>query len=112
MNAAQKPGFNFTMIPGRHQKHPVLSGNHPSLENEPDPTDLLSIWVIYDHPEDYPDHWVVRRQQIQALRQDIATYGLPILCQTLDEARQRIPPGRTRIVRHPQDVPCIYETWI
>jgi hypothetical protein len=26
--------------------------------------DVLSLWVIYDHPRDHPDHFVVRRQQV------------------------------------------------
>lgn len=70
-------------------------------------TETLSIWVIYDHPTEYPDHFVARRfaydqptpdiklaSDIMALRADMLTQGL--VC----------------ITRSPDDDAKIVETWL
>ena len=69
----------------------------------------LTIWVIYDHPEDYPDHYVVRQQIVS--KGHIGFFGFPILCNTLAEARCRIRPGLHQEPRWDGDVPCIVESW-
>lgn len=69
----------------------------------------LRMFTIYDHPTDYPRHWVVRGSTIRP--------GGPVnddrvqLADTLEEARALIPPGLARMERLPADVPCIVETW-
>lgn len=69
----------------------------------------LDVWVIYDHPEDYPEHFVVRPQTIE--RGKIA-FGLPILTASLEAARGYVPEGLVCLARCPEDVPAIVETWI
>lgn len=31
-----------------------------TLQIEARDLDLLTMWTVYDHPTDYPDHWVAR----------------------------------------------------
>lgn len=72
---------------------------------------LMSHWVIYRHPSDYPDKFVLRRHDIFPN----ATYAPSsefYLADSLEEVRQYIPPDMTRMSRWPGDEPCIVETWI
>jgi hypothetical protein len=66
------------------------------------------IWVIYDHPRDFPDHFVVR-----------VVWGLymepiPQLAPTLEAARRIARDGGASfcLARDPQDDPVIAECWI
>lgn len=68
------------------------------------------MWIVYDHPSDFPDQYVVRRWEVW-----------PGLTKPTDEAfaaedlgvvRAAIPPDAERITgRDPHD-PCILETWL
>ena len=72
---------------------------------------MLTIYVIYDHPQDYPDNFVVRTQTPD--KNGAIAYGLPTLCDTLTEARQVVPPGLYRLPRMPgDDVHGIVECWL
>jgi len=66
------------------------------------------IWVIYDHPRDFPGHFVVRI----AWGLDMAP--LAQLAPTLEAARRlAIENGASFCLgRHPTDDPCIAECWI
>lgn len=71
----------------------------------------LLIYTIYDHPHDYPDHFVVRRKKI--------INGFPVtdesfkgFADTLEEARLHIPPGLYRLERDPSDYLSIVESYI
>lgn len=70
------------------------------------PTGSIRMYVIYDHPRDYPNCFVVRLWE----------GGRPtlthVLASSLDHARKQVPHGLTRIPRVPQDDPVIVETWI
>ena len=68
--------------------------------------DDLVIWVIYDHPMDYPDK-VVARKWIK----DKPTDEL-IISDTLDGIRHQIPKGLFCISRDFYDDPSIIETWL
>lgn len=66
------------------------------------------IWVIYDHPSDFPNHYVVR-----------VTWGLnksPIaqLAPSLESARRIAIDGGASFClgRAPDDDPVIAESWI
>jgi hypothetical protein len=74
----------------------------------------LVVWVIYEHPDDYPEHFVVRTQVVGRGDQNnsMISFGLPIFCATLEEARAEIPPDLVRLSRAPGDVPAIVESWI
>jgi hypothetical protein len=73
-------------------------------------TKELEMFTIYDHPADYPNHFVIRRWTIAD--------GKPhpddavILVTTLVEARLHIKPGLCCIDREVNDDPKIMETWI
>lgn len=71
------------------------------------------MFVIYRHPRDYPDKYVVRRWWIGR------TPGKPqpdtdrfFVADTLEGVRAHIPPNFFRIERDPNDEPQIVECWI
>lgn len=74
----------------------------------------LEIWTIYDHPRDFPDHFVVRCWVARPMVVRAHT-GEVWLRPTLDEAREVIygnVPAPYRFPREPGDDPCIVESWI
>jgi hypothetical protein len=87
-------------------------GSRKIMENDSTakPHSEISQWVIYDHPRDYPDHFVMRRWGITAGNffptDDVA------LADTLPEIRQAVPPGLYCLERYANDDPCIVEVWI
>lgn len=76
-----------------------------------EPDGFLRAWVIYDHPTDHPDHYVVRGQRIEpgAVVPDADPLAV---VDTLDQARDRVPFGCTCLGRHPADDRKIVEVWI
>ena len=74
------------------------------------PEKLLTIFTIYDHPKDQPEHFVVRQWFTNGGPEPIA--GEAKLAKTIREARAWIPSGLVRFERNPGDDPCILETWI
>jgi hypothetical protein len=68
---------------------------------------VLTVWVIYKSPADYPGAWVLRAHDLPGgQRQECH------VCKSLEEARGLIPAGLSRLDRHPYDDPVIYETWL
>lgn len=67
-------------------------------------------FTIYDHPRDYPDKFVVRAFAI--FPGEVLASGECILCDTLEEAREKIPPGLICLPRAEGDDPVIVEVWI
>lgn len=75
----------------------------------------IILFVVYDHPRDYPDRWVVRKQIVKFGEFDatVTHDRVPVVVsETLDEARQSIPIEANNIGRMPGDDPVIYEVWI
>lgn len=71
----------------------------------------LAVWVIYDHPKDYPDFYVVRKQI--AGNGQVRPTGHYFLSNTLGPLRQIVEAmGLTCIPRDPSDDPVIVECWI
>lgn len=66
-------------------------------------------WVIYDHPKDHPDYFVVRRWTI--LRQPIPDQYC-FTAKQLEEARAVIPAGFIKTLPTPNDDPVILEVWV
>lgn len=64
-------------------------------------------YAIYDHPKDYPDHFVVRKWI-----GEIPEEFLHCKVDTLSEAQASIPKGYTKVLPHKDDDPVIIETWI
>jgi len=69
------------------------------------PTEL-PIWVIYDKPTDYPDVLVARKWLLDQPTNEVITAA------TLDDLREKLPPGLAQLSRHPSDDPKIVESWI
>ncbi|MFL1449166.1 hypothetical protein ACI77O_12295 [Pseudomonas tritici] len=68
-----------------------------------------SIWVVYDHPIEYPDKFVGRRWEVKPEHgptEDI------LLADSVDALRQQLPAGLIRLPRNVADNPSIVETWI
>lgn len=70
------------------------------------PAEPLSLYVIYDHPRDYPDSFVVRRWELDAQKEVVGT------APTLEAARKLVPPDLYNLGRHEGDDPNIVEVWI
>ncbi len=70
----------------------------------------MSQWVIYRYPRDYPDKFVARRWEVWA-GHILATDEMA-LADTLEEIREKIPPGLYCLGRFEDDDPCILEVWI
>lgn len=67
----------------------------------------LSIWTIYDHPTDYPEHFVARRFDGETATADT------VLAADLEELRTRFEgQGLVCLARFPQDDSVIVETWM
>jgi hypothetical protein len=76
-------------------------------------SEALGFYVIYDHPTDYPEHFVVRVHWIVSGRVEPITEAICHTFVTLDEARQFAgQDGRVKINRHENDDSKIVETWI
>lgn len=63
-------------------------------------------WVIYDHPIDFPDHYVARK----FLDDHPTDYA--VMSPSLDAVRTALPPGMIHFPRMPADEPQIVECWI
>lgn len=75
------------------------------------PESILDIYVVYANPLDYPGRYVVRRQGVSRGRVDIDPEPLGVV-DTLDQARDLLPPGLTWLDRQPGDEPQIVECWL
>ena len=66
----------------------------------------LPLICIYDHPTDYPGHFVARVWDLNTPTRLVA------LSPTLEGIREHIPSGMARIPRSEHDDPHIVEVWI
>lgn len=65
------------------------------------------MYVIYDHPTDFPNKFVVRIHTVPGGA--TAVFGL---FDSLDDARAYLPGGLICLKRYPGDEPQIVETWV
>jgi len=72
----------------------------------------LRIYVVYDHPKDYPDSYIVKRDAIidgEVVRDD----RFLMLCPDLEVIREAmLQMGLSQLARMPEDDTVILETWI
>lgn len=70
----------------------------------------VTLYVIYDHPIDFPDEFVCRRWVLDRLmdegREPFAR------AKTLNAIRCQLPPGLFMMHRWDHDDPAILEIWI
>jgi hypothetical protein len=71
----------------------------------------MSIWTVYRHPADFPEHFVGRRHEVTT-GGGLAVTADILVADTLDGVRAQLPPGLHRVVRQPGDRPSIVESWI
>lgn len=80
--------------------------------------DMQSIiyYVVYDHPRDFPDKWVIRRHahvfhpSFDKPRLMIEAFGFS--ADTREAIEQMVPAHATHIGRMPGDDPKIADVWI
>ena len=74
-------------------------------------SDGLNIWTIYDHPKDYPDHYVTRLSIVTAGGPDVTSVVL--YSDDLEELRDVMrQQGLTCLARFDEDDPKIVEVWL
>lgn len=69
----------------------------------------LELWLVYDHPPDFPNSFVARKWLISA-GVDTKT-GDIVIGSTLESVRDQIPHGLYSYPRHETDDACIVESW-
>ncbi len=68
---------------------------------------MIETWTVYDHPSDHPDVFVARRWDGDKPTTDhVTSPDLDAIRYALDKL------GLVRIMRQPNDDPCIVETWL
>jgi len=66
----------------------------------------LDIWTIYDHPRDFPEHYVARRYVLEKATQDF------IVNKSVEQIREiMLKKGLCKMPRDSGDDPCIVECW-
>lgn len=71
---------------------------------------LLYMWVVYDHPADYPDHYVVRTWATDGTGNAFADPDVR-LADSLEEVRACFPE-HVRLPRQEDDDPAIVEVYV
>lgn len=79
------------------------------------PTDdvsgMLGMVTVYDHPKDYPEHYVAR--QFWSGRNIILRDGIISISTSLEEVRRVLANcGLVKLDRNKEDDPAIVETWL
>jgi hypothetical protein len=64
----------------------------------------MEIWTIFRQP--FPDHYVARKFLIDKPTSEF------VLGKTLEEVRNKLPPGLVLIARDPKDHPNVVESWL
>ena len=68
---------------------------------------MLPIWVIYDHPSDYPDNYVARLWNSDSPTDTV------LLADSLETIQEKLHEmGLLCMPRMDEDDPCIVEVWI
>lgn len=79
-------------------------------------TDLVSVWVVYRNPKDFPGKFVLREQRagwdFEKNEEIILPSPLCVVEDTYEKLSKHIPFGLFRLNRMDADDYCILETWI
>lgn len=71
----------------------------------------LPMWIVYDHPRDFPDSFVARLWQTSA--RGVEATDTLIVSRDLDRIREKFAGnGLVRMMRDENDDPCIVEVWL
>ena len=74
-------------------------------------SNALLMYTVYHNPSDFPGKFVVRRHAVRPGFVAAEQTAMAV-CDSLDEARQALPPGLVSLGREPQDDPVIVESWV
>ena len=87
-----------------------MSNDKADATYHPASPDSITMWCIYDHPSDHPNHFVVREWKVEGginiIPDDAALFD------TLEAARASLPAGVTRFNAMVEDDPVIVEVWM
>ncbi len=72
--------------------------------------DDLTMHTIYKDPADYPSKVVIRKFIVKS-GQIYATEDI-VICNSIDEARDKVSKGKICLVRGENDHPSVIETWL
>lgn len=71
----------------------------------------LNIWTMFDHPTDFPEHYVVRLSVVTAAGPNIT--NVTLYSEDLEELREAMrAQGLVCLERDPEDDPKIIEVWL
>jgi len=73
---------------------------------------VMSTWVVYDRPRDFPNKFVARRHYIVRGDPNPRASEEYAVADSLEEIRQRLPPGLYCLPRFADDDPKIVEVWL
>ena len=71
----------------------------------------MHFWVIYRSPRDYPGKHVVRRWHL-GVDGTTSDEEPDAVVDTIEAARDAVPPGRVKFDRSAADDPAIAEVWL
>jgi hypothetical protein len=72
----------------------------------------MTVWVVYDHPKDFPDNYVARPQFIMS-DDSIVPCQMAFISDDLEKIRGALErTGLYCVTRMPGDDPKIVETWL
>ena len=80
--------------------------------------DELSMWVVYDHPKDFPEHYVARQWLVRmgAKTASVEATANVLYSESLEAVRDMVMftagAGRVNIGRYDDDDPKIVEVWV
>ena len=72
---------------------------------------VTEMWVIYDHPSDFPNSYIARKW---IMGEDMKAIFTPEFHEaiTLEELREKVRQGRYRVPCSLKDDPVIIECWL
>jgi hypothetical protein len=74
-------------------------------------TGTLTMYVIYDHPIDFPNHYVARRHFVLGGGRTNVDPAC-LISSSLEKLRACLPDGLYCLGRYPDDDPKILEVWL
>ena len=93
-------------------RHQILVVDTDWGRTSEDPSEPMKVYTIYDHPTDYPEHFVVRTWLILPGEPEPQATKECSLATSLEEAQSFVPEGLVAIPRSPGDDEPIVETWM
>lgn len=76
----------------------------------PVPKDAITFWVIWDHPVDYPQGYLLRAQFVIHGKRFVSKIAWH--ADDPEKLRAILPPGGWRFERRPGDPKHLLETWM